>query len=216
MAPCSRGIPLLVQAFLHIIDESKAQRCRMNRIRARRTGAAFHFKIRIEDRVDKNDREGIIFDCMSCLMMCAFAFDAYLNFLGHKLIEGWDERMKYHKKLRKVFAYLDHSPDTNTKPYSSLERVKTFRDLIAHGKPNESEYDEVIEGAAEELEPRWNLSAAWMEQCTSQIVFEIYDDVDAIWKELLEKSNISFFDTTTHGMGGLTLIEKIDTDAAKE
>jgi hypothetical protein len=39
-------------------------------------------------------------------------------------------------------------------------------------------------------------------------VFEIYEDIEAIWKEMLEKSGLSVFDTLTHGEGGLTFMEK--------
>jgi hypothetical protein len=36
-----------------------------------------------------------------------------------------------------------------------------------------------------------------------------YDDVETIWKELLEQSKLSIFDTMTSGEGGITFIEKV-------
>jgi hypothetical protein len=41
------------------------------------------------------------------------------------------------------------------------------------------------------------------EYCDHDSVFNVYDDIDAIWKELLEKSGIEVFETLTHGTGEL-------------
>ena len=56
------------------------------------SNAAFHFKTIIEARLKMDDRNGITFDCMACLVMCAFSFEAYITFLGSKIIENWNER----------------------------------------------------------------------------------------------------------------------------
>ena len=37
----------------------------------------------------------------------------------------------------------------------------------------------------------------------------VYDDVEALWKRLLEAGKLSVWDTTTRGIGGLSLIEKL-------
>jgi hypothetical protein len=41
-----------------------------------------------------------------------------------------------------------------------------------------------------------------------ETTFEIYEDLDLIWKQLLEKSGIPVIETLTHGEIGLTVIEK--------
>jgi hypothetical protein len=120
--------------------------------------AAFHFRNLIEKRVKAGDRDGIAFDCMACLMMCAFEFESYLNFIGHKQIEGWDERQKYDKKLKRILKHLDLTPDQSVRPYSSLKQVKDFRDLIAHGKPEETTYSGDVDVA--ETEARRHLALA--------------------------------------------------------
>jgi hypothetical protein len=50
-------------------------------------------------------------------MMCAFAFEAYLNFLGQKLTENWEERQRYDKKVKKVLARLKITPHQTARPY---------------------------------------------------------------------------------------------------
>jgi hypothetical protein len=171
--------------------------------------AAFHFKSVIDARLKKDDRKGITFDCMACLVMCAFSFKAYINFIESKLIEKWNERQSFDAKVAQVLDWLKIKPDWNKRPYSAIKRLKVFRDFVAHGKPEEEEYDKVVEIAADGSDARPDLSGKWVAICATDSVFEIYEDIDLIWKELLEKSGLSVYDTLTHGEGGLTFMEKV-------
>jgi hypothetical protein len=54
------------------------------------SNAAFHFKTSVEEKL-KGDRTGIAFHSLACLVMTAFTFEAEMNFLGAKLIDGWNE-----------------------------------------------------------------------------------------------------------------------------
>ena len=90
-----------------------------------------------------------------------------------------------------------------------MKRLKDFRDTVAHGKPDEEEYDRVVEIAADGRDARPDLTGKWQAICSTDSVFEIYADVEAIWKEMLGKSGISVFDTLTHGEGGLTFMQKV-------
>jgi len=170
--------------------------------------AAFHFKSVIETRLEKDDRKGITFDCMACLVMCAFSFEAYINFLGSKLIETWNERQSFDTKVGQVLDWLKIKPDWDKRPYSAINRLKKFRDFVAHGKPDEEEYDKIVEIAADGSGARPDLRGKWEAICATDSVFEIYEDIDVIWKEFIGKSGLSVYDTLTHGEGGLTLMEK--------
>jgi hypothetical protein len=46
------------------------------------SNAAYHFKTVIETKLAANDRNGIAFDYMACLLMLAFTFEAKVNLLG--------------------------------------------------------------------------------------------------------------------------------------
>lgn len=172
------------------------------------SNAAFHFKTGIEERLEKDDRKGITFECMACLLMCAFSFEAYINFLGAKLCKNWDEWQRFDNKLNQVLKQLGLKPDLTKRPYSAIHRVKKFRDTIAHGKPDEEEYDRVVEVAGDGSDVRPDLTGEWQAVCETDIVLEIYEDIDAIWKDLIVKSGLSIYDTLTHGEGGLTAMEK--------
>ena len=192
----------------------------MEKIRARHQGnksiyvhndlsnAAHHFKEQIESKLRIGDRKGITFDHMACLMTLAFTFEAKANFLGHKLVSRWKERQPFNDKLATILDHLNVEPDWSTRPYSSILRMKEFRDSIAHGKPVEIEFDEEVVFSEEEVDRKIDLDGEWVEFCSNENVFNTYDDIEEIWQDLIDRSSLQLFDTITHGSSGLTFIEK--------
>lgn len=176
------------------------------------SNGAHHFVERIKERIAHDDRKGIAFDCMACLTLLAFAFEARINFLGFKRIKGWKERKPFNDKVDEVLGNLTLKPDWNSRPYSSISALKSFRDSIAHGKPVELEFDEEIIGKPEEIDRKIDLDGEWIRYCTADAVFAIYTDFDTIWKELLAASGLKVFETITHGSGGLTVLEVLAED----
>ena len=83
-------------------------------------GAAYHFKVTIESKIAANNRKGIAFDYMACLLMLAFTFEAQINFLGYKLIQNWKERQPFDKKVEDVLNHLSVGPNWTLRPYSSI------------------------------------------------------------------------------------------------
>jgi hypothetical protein len=166
-------------------------------------GAAYHFKGVIESKLAAKDRKGIAYDYMACLLMLTFTFEARINFLGLKLISNWKERQPFNDKVEEVLKHLGLAPNRTTRPWIAIPRLKAFRDNLAHGKPDETEFDEVINVPNGAVEGPINLNAGWLKYCDHDSVFNAYDDIDAIWKQLLEKSGIEVFETLTHGAGEL-------------
>jgi hypothetical protein len=111
--------------------------------------------------------------------------------------------------VTEVLAHLNVDPDWSERPYESIRELKEFRDSIAHGKPMRLEADEIVEGTADEIDAIPDLSTEWEAYCVPGKVFATYDDVDAIWKQLLDKSKLALFDTLSGGSSQLTFIEKI-------
>ena len=141
----------------------------MEKIRARHTGekniyvhndlsnAAFYFKNNIEEKLKAENESGIAFDYMACMIMLAFTFEAKINFLGHKLIASWKERQSFDDKVSEVLKHLNVEPDWSSRPYQSIEKMRQFRNSIAHGKPIEIEFDNTIENSADELDRQIDL-----------------------------------------------------------
>jgi hypothetical protein len=103
----------------------------MTKVRVRREGkrfvyvhndlsnAAFYFKKIIEEK-QKSGGEGIGLDCMACLLMLAFTFEANINFLGDHFVQGWKERSPFDTKIKRVFETLGVERDPSQRPYSSI------------------------------------------------------------------------------------------------
>lgn len=195
----------------------------MEKIRAKHTGykriyihndlsnAAHYFKEKIEKKLSVADLEGISFEYMACLIMLVFSFEARINFLGSKLIKNWKERQPFKDKINNVLTNLKINPDYQRRPYSSIKPLKEFRELIAHGKPVEVEFDEEIEIAPDMMDRKIDLSSEWVIYCNHEFVFNAREDTNKIWNELLKKSKIELHKTITHGRSRLTFDEGSDT-----
>jgi hypothetical protein len=174
------------------------------------SNAAFHFKKSVDSRVKEGNRVGIAFEVMACLSMLAFSFEARINFLGSKLFqEKWKERQAFNNKVGQVINKVKLGLPEQERPFISIEKLKIFRDSIAHGKPCTIEVDEVVEVGYDDLDRVVDLSAGWEDFCSESVMVEIYEDIEEIWQLLLSKSGLELFETITHGSGGITLIEKI-------
>jgi DNA-binding MltR family transcriptional regulator len=105
---------------------------------------------------------------------------------------------------------LGVAQDFSVRPYSSIAKLKDFRDTLAHGKPEDKFLDDEVEATAEDLEAMGILHANWEAYIIDQRFFhEAYDDVEKIWKELLAKSGLTVFDTLTHGGSQMSFIEPL-------
>lgn len=175
--------------------------------------AAFYFNDRIRKRVAEDDRDGIGYDCMALATMCAFTWEAYLNFYGFKLLKAfWNERWPLHRKIHHVFQKLKIKPDWSTKPYLSIRNLTTVRNILAHGKPVEETIDKIEEGSQSEVDRhRIDLSGKWQEFCTTDAVLQQYEDLQKVWNEMFKASGLGPFDTMTHGQGGVEYIEDVET-----
>lgn len=194
----------------------------MEKIRARHKGkkniyvhndlsnSAHHFKEAISAKLKSGEQEGINFDYMACLVTLAFTFEARINFLGHKLIDGWNEWLPFNCKIVNVLSHLNVFPDFNVRPYNSISMLKSFRNLMAHGKPIEIQFDEEVVFSQEELDRRIDLNGEWTRYCNRDNVFNAHDDIDAIWKNLLLAADLQLFDTISHGSSRLTYIEQFE------
>ncbi|NRG18084.1 hypothetical protein HPQ64_10320 [Rhizobiales bacterium] len=172
---------------------------------------AFHFKKRIVERMGNNDREGIFLEMTAALTMTAFALEACVNFVGDRVLgDRWRERASYWQKVKLVFEELGIQADYECRPFSSIGKLKKLRDTLAHGKPEHIEEEEIVIGTYDELCARQRLAGGWEEMVTLDNVVECYDDMNEIWRLMLEAAKIEVIDTTTQGGHGMELIEFID------
>lgn len=171
---------------------------------------AYYFWRRINERFAKDDHEGIGLEITACLAMIAFTTEARVNFLGYRLIDNWRERDPAWVKLETVSKHLEIDPDKTVRPFLTLDRLKAFRDGIAHGKPSEITVEEELITTQEELEKQDILRNEWDEFINRDFMNEAYDDAESLWHRLLDASGLSIADTLTQGQRQITLIAEAD------
>jgi hypothetical protein len=180
------------------------------------SNAAYHFAEVIKEK-KKNGGAGILIDGMACATMIAFSFEANINFMGFELskagkLPDWKEREPFYDKLKKVFGKLGIPVELDKRPLKSMERMKNLRDSIAHGKPVYAESDKVEIGTPEDIDLASgnDLAAGWQLDCTADVVFEAREDLEALWKQMVEKSGLDLWNTMTSGEGSISYIEDVD------
>ncbi|WP_145666667.1 hypothetical protein [Bradyrhizobium stylosanthis] len=174
-------------------------------------GAAHYLQEIIKGKLAAGIQDAIFFDCMACATMIAFAFEAYLNFFGAKLVDPWNERQRINDKIKQVYGALKLAPDWHARPFSGVRAMKDLRDIFAHGKPQTIEMDEEVEADYGELDgKRCDLGPEWEKLCTPATVLAAYGDLQAVWKAMLENSGMTMFETMDHGEGGTTYIGDVE------
>ncbi len=172
------------------------------------SNTAHHLKARIEEMEATGDRRGIALDITACLVMLAFTFESRLNFVGEQTVEDFKERRWFDKKVEIVLKALGLEPDFSVRPYSSIKELKSFRDTIAHGKPDTIEVDET-----EDFQPGTNyddfdLRGDWEAFLTIDFMRQCSDDIDQIWSEWVAVAEIELHQTLTSGEYSISLIEE--------
>jgi hypothetical protein len=79
---------------------------------------------------------GRLFDLQAAVVFLAFAFEAYLNHVGHAEIEEWRtvDRGSAEKKLRMLRDRLGFSDDPSKAPFQVVAEVRRLRNSLAHGR----------------------------------------------------------------------------------
>jgi hypothetical protein len=195
--------------------KAKVENAKKVRIHNDLMGAADHFKAAIEEK-QKNGGSGITYDCMACATMLAFTWEAYLNFFGAELLALWNERQELDEKINRVLQKLKITPDWSRRPYSSITTLTKLRNLFAHGKPIVTETEDIVVGKAEKIQNKEvDLSGDWQQLCTPDLISKAHEDLNEIFKVMLEASGLSYYDTLTQAEGSISFIEHVSMPAEK-
>jgi hypothetical protein len=84
----------------------------------------------------KDRKQGSYYTAMSSLLLRAFTFEAYLNHLGTKKTNYWDqvESIRVMDKYAVLCKMLCVEPDFSRRPYQTVGKLFKFRNSIAHGR----------------------------------------------------------------------------------
>lgn len=111
-------------------------------------------------------------ELLPVVVFMAFTVEAYLNSLGARKIEFWDEieRIPWRNKIKVLHLHAGKEADWGSKQLQYAAKLFALRDKLAHGKPEvvagpicESR-QEVEEKLLEMVNPPWlkELSAGWL------------------------------------------------------
>jgi len=190
--------------------KGKAQETVKVRIHNDVANAAFWFRNLIADK-QENGGTGITLDCMACATMLAFTWEAYLNYFGNELIEDWNEREALEDKEEIVLGHLGIEADWGKQPYNSVRTLTKIRNWLAHGKPFEKTITKiVVKGKEKVIKRDIDMSGKWQTLCTPTILLRAHDDLDVVFKQMLESSGIALIDTLTSGEGHISFNEVIE------
>jgi hypothetical protein len=107
----------------------------------------------------KRERAGSTHQFRASLVFRAFSLEAFLNWLGPRLIPHWRylERLNPRQKLDLLADLIHVTPDYGSHPWKIVKDLFGFRNDIAHGKPETistetfEDLDEFLDGKLGEL-----------------------------------------------------------------
>ena len=151
----------------------------------------------MREKIESNERAGINFQMMGSLIFSAFAIEAKVNFVGWKVLANdWNEWASLRKKIDLLIDVLALDLCWEQRPLQTISELKRFRDTIAHGKPEIID-DTTIENARPDLMDE--IKGQWEYSLTQENIDRCCEDMDTLWKTLLEAAKISVGDTNTRG-----------------
>lgn len=170
-------------------------------------------KCLFDDANASHDNSSNLF--LSSLVMTAFAFEAYLNHVGKKTFKYWDkiERLSPLSKLDILSdELLGVWYNIKDRPHSTIKKLFTFRDTMAHGRSSEIDAKPISRSVKgyhaaykEELLIDWEQLAA-----TSVFPARAREDVRKILEQLQDArkdDDIEILFFCGMGLNGATLVE---------
>ena len=176
--------------------------------------SAFHLKERIEKAREAGDMTGIGLDMMAAITMTAFAYEAYLNFVGFTAIKDFVEYQPGWKKRDQIMKQLGIDWQKDVRPFSTVDRLIKVRDTMAHGKPRlvKDEWEAI--GTHSQLEEQIRNFRTGIESVVNyELLRDAYEDVEQVWRMMLQAAKIELFETLDGGMSGITFKGFVDPKA---
>ena len=160
--------------------------------------------------------EGSSWQFLSSLVLTAFSFEAYLNHVGAKTFECWEDldRLPPLAKLELLSEALSvkFPNGPGARPLQTVSKLFTFRNAIAHGRTGEVKYEPVtLDLTKYEKEYRAPLLANWEQLIQSEeFALSAREDVEEVMRIVQSGRKDSTDNLFTTGMGsyGATLVQE--------
>lgn len=188
---------------------------RIDRIHNDISNVAYHLVERVKQATKRDEGEGISLDIMAALVITAFAYEAYVNFIGASVIQGWCERASIAKKEQQVFEKLGLAFDRDSRPLKSAYELRDIRNTLGHGKPKTIPNKWEAVGTHSDLAAEARAAAVpqWERFTRPDYLIQAYDDVQSLWQEMLKAADLKVVETLSGGSSTITFIEDAKLDA---
>ena len=147
-------------------------------------------------------RDGYSYECMTVILMSAFKFEAYLNHLGERVFDFWDdlESLSVKSKLNVLRGHLGVANTDGKRPFQTITPLFRFRNAIAHGKSEFLETETEESGTLEELRRKKPL-AKWEEWNTLEFAERATADITDVIELLHAAAGLNSDDLRLMGHG---------------
>jgi hypothetical protein len=131
---------------------------------------------------------------MASLTLTAFSLEAYLNHIGPKIFQTWQDSLEKtlspEGKLELICEVLKIDMPKDKRPRQTVTELIRFRNHIAHGKSViiEKSTDHDVDQYLDEFLGKRPV-AVWEEYCTERNALRAFDDVKEILKMIHDKAN---------------------------
>ena len=124
------------------------------------------------------------------MMFSAFCIEAYLNYLGENIVDFWEaiERNSPLQKLVILSSTIKEDIDFNKRPFSTFREIFKFRNLLAHAKTYDYEF-ESFQNLSEDEKPSIPLTK-WEEMLNLKKAKLFLDDTKQLIETLNKKANL--------------------------
>ena len=157
---------------------------------------------------------GTIYERMMAGVFAAFTVEAYLNHLGQSRIPNWsmlEKKLGPDDKLVVIQDWLHFRVDISRRPFQTLAQMMQLRNLLAHGKTEDTKSDRIVDDQQDESarypQPKWkNL-------CSLQSVDRMVKDAEQMIRQLSASSGSKDgYDPLAVAQTGMYSAVEIETD----
>lgn len=146
----------------------------------------------------KTVEEGGFYSILSSMLFSSFCMEAYLNYLGSKILDSWkhlERKLGPNEKLSLICEFLKLDLNKGERPFQTFGDMFKFRDYVVHAKAEhrENKPDEDID-----LEDGWlpdgALPSKWVSQLNIENAQKYYDDARKMMEQLHVKAGLPMSD----------------------
>lgn len=141
-------------------------------------------------RIANEFPKGRYFTLMSSILLRAFAFEAYLNDLGAKTFEFWEEvdSIRVLDKYNLFCKHLKIDADYSRRPYQTLTELFKFRNEMAHGRSCLINVTKEVSSSEDPFD--YIPKPKWKEYCNLKNAERVKKDIEKIIIQLHEQAGL--------------------------